>query len=64
MSGNKANTRCRINYQDPNDRPRTWESAERATRPKNSEIDGVGIVAILEKSTGNPHPFLPRRKAS
>ncbi|KAL2107359.1 hypothetical protein VUR80DRAFT_5338 [Thermomyces stellatus] len=42
----------RINYQDPNARPRTWESAERTTRPKGSEIDGVGIVAILEKPTG------------
>jgi len=31
---------------------RTWESAERSTRPKGSLVDGVGIVAILEKSTG------------
>lgn len=27
---------------------RTWESAERTTRHSGSEIDGVGIVAILE----------------
>jgi len=39
-------------YSDPNGKVRTWESAERRTRPKGSEIDGVGIVAILEKSTG------------
>lgn len=39
-------------YSDPNGATRTWESAERRTRPKGSEIDGVGIVAILEKSTG------------
>ena len=31
---------------------RTWESAERSTRPKNSPIDGVGIVAILQKPSG------------
>lgn len=31
---------------------RTWESAERSTRPENSTIDGVGIVAILEKPSG------------
>lgn len=42
----------RIKYQDPKDRPRTWESAERTTRPEGSDIDGVGIVAILEKETG------------
>ncbi|KAL2169434.1 hypothetical protein VTG60DRAFT_6063 [Thermothelomyces hinnuleus] len=39
-------------YKDPNGVTRTWESAERTTRPKNSDIDGVGIVAILEKETG------------
>ncbi|KAK0632184.1 NUDIX hydrolase domain-like protein [Immersiella caudata] len=39
-------------YQDPNGVRRTWESAERRTRPKGSDIDGVGIVAILEKDTG------------
>ncbi|KAK0656266.1 NUDIX hydrolase domain-like protein [Cercophora newfieldiana] len=39
-------------YQDPNGVERTWESAERRTRPQGSDIDGVGIVAILEKETG------------
>ncbi|KAK3940613.1 NUDIX hydrolase domain-like protein [Diplogelasinospora grovesii] len=39
-------------YKDPKGATRTWESAERRTRPKDSEIDGVGIVAILEKDTG------------
>lgn len=42
----------RINYQDAKGAPRTWESAERRTRPANTEIDGVGIVAILDKPTG------------
>ncbi|KAK2018370.1 NUDIX domain-containing protein [Colletotrichum eremochloae] len=42
----------KINYKDQNGQARTWESAERRTRPKNGEIDGVGIVAILEKPTG------------
>ncbi|KAI4742362.1 putative ADP-ribose pyrophosphatase [Aureobasidium sp. EXF-12298] len=31
---------------------RTRESAVRPTRPSNSSIDAVGIVAILEKATG------------
>ncbi|KAH8879336.1 hypothetical protein GQ53DRAFT_756065 [Thozetella sp. PMI_491] len=39
-------------YKDPNGVTRTWESAERRTRPKSCDIDGVGIVAILEKETG------------
>ncbi|KUJ09275.1 uncharacterized protein LY89DRAFT_657561 [Mollisia scopiformis] len=39
-------------YTDPQGKERTWEHAERPTRPKNSEVDGVGIVAILDKPTG------------
>ncbi|KAK1837079.1 NUDIX hydrolase domain-like protein [Podospora conica] len=39
-------------YLDPKGVERTWESAERSTRPKDSDIDGVGIVAILDKETG------------
>ncbi|KAK3372319.1 NUDIX hydrolase domain-like protein [Podospora didyma] len=39
-------------YKDPKGVTRTWEFAERRTRPKGSDIDGVGIVAILEKETG------------
>ncbi|KAK4103345.1 hypothetical protein N658DRAFT_468049 [Parathielavia hyrcaniae] len=42
----------RKTYRDPNGVERTWESAERTTRPKDCDIDGVGIVAILEKDTG------------
>ncbi|KAI0125286.1 NUDIX domain-containing protein [Xylariales sp. AK1849] len=42
----------KIDYKDPNGTSRTWESAERLTRPKGSDIDGVGIFAILEKSAG------------
>ncbi|KAL3418846.1 NUDIX domain-containing protein [Phlyctema vagabunda] len=39
-------------YTGPDRQTRTWEHAERRSRPAGSEIDGVGIVAILEKSTG------------
>ncbi|RQM07114.1 hypothetical protein DH86_00003460, partial [Scytalidium sp. 3C] len=39
-------------YIDPKGTERTWEYGERPTRPKNSDIDAVAIVAILEKSTG------------
>ncbi|KAI4189916.1 MAG: hypothetical protein LQ348_003732 [Seirophora lacunosa] len=57
--------RIRTRYQDPLGKQRTWEHAERAftskpnrvfsvgqTRPKDSPIDGVGIVAILQKASG------------
>ncbi|KAJ5913274.1 hypothetical protein N7504_002157 [Penicillium tannophilum] len=39
-------------YTDPLGIERTWESAERQTRPATAEIDGVGIVAILNMSSG------------
>jgi len=52
QSGDSALTSSRKTYKDPKGVTRTWESAERTTRPKNSDIDGVGIVAILEKETG------------
>lgn len=43
----------RITYSDPEGVERTWESAERLTRPKGTDIDGVGVAAILQDST-NP----------
>ncbi|GAB7356866.1 hypothetical protein MBLNU459_g7735t1 [Dothideomycetes sp. NU459] len=39
-------------YTSADNKTRDWESAVRRTRPKNSLIDGVGIVAILQKSSG------------
>ncbi|KAF7118774.1 hypothetical protein CNMCM5793_008399 [Aspergillus hiratsukae] len=39
-------------YTDPNGVERTWESAERQTRPAGCDVDGVGIVTIIEKPTG------------
>lgn len=42
----------RVHYRDPTGKVRDWESCERQTRPEGSDIDGVGIVAILEKPTG------------
>ncbi|KUI60856.1 ADP-ribose pyrophosphatase [Cytospora mali] len=50
----------KIQYKDPTGKTRDWESAERSTRPRGSDIDGVGIVAILEKSTG-PEIILQRQ---
>ncbi|KAL7947598.1 NUDIX hydrolase domain-like protein [Trichoderma barbatum] len=41
-----------ITYKDPKGTERAWESAERRTRPAGADIDGVGIVAILDKPTG------------
>lgn len=42
----------KITYRDPHGTARTWESAERRTRPAGTDIDGVGIVAILDKPGG------------
>ncbi|KAF2203514.1 hypothetical protein GQ43DRAFT_438764 [Delitschia confertaspora ATCC 74209] len=41
-------TLVKTTYTDPNGVTRTWESGERLTRPVGSDIDGVGIVAILQ----------------
>jgi ADP-ribose pyrophosphatase len=38
----------RTTYTDPLGVERTWESAERLTRPKGCDIDGVGVAAILQ----------------
>ncbi|KAJ5476676.1 NUDIX hydrolase, partial [Penicillium sp. IBT 31633x] len=40
-------------YIDPHGVKRDWESAERQTRPKDSPVDGVSIVAFLNKPTGS-----------
>ncbi|KAK0628243.1 NUDIX hydrolase domain-like protein [Bombardia bombarda] len=42
----------KLTFTDPNGVERTWESAERQTRPEFTGIDAVGIVAFLEKETG------------
>ncbi|KAI1002672.1 hypothetical protein K3495_g5527 [Podosphaera aphanis] len=47
-------------YEDPQGTQRTWEYAERQTRPKTSPVDGVGIVAILDLPTG-PEIVLQRQ---
>ncbi|KAJ5035116.1 uncharacterized protein L3040_008376 [Drepanopeziza brunnea f. sp. 'multigermtubi'] len=39
-------------YTDPLGKTRTWEHAERPTRPQGSDIDAVGIVAVLETESG------------
>lgn len=39
-------------FEDAKGKTRVWESAERRTRPANSSVDGVGIVAILERADG------------
>lgn len=55
-----ADARRSITYRDPRGQTRTWESSERRTRPAGSDIDGVGIVAILDKPTG-PELILQRQ---
>jgi len=53
--------RIRTTYQDPLGKERTWEHAERPTRPKGSDIDAVGIVAILQKPGRSPEIVLQKQ---
>lgn len=43
---------CRLTYRAPDSTNRTYEYASRCTRPATSQIDAVGIIAILEKPSG------------
>ncbi|KAK7751126.1 ADP-ribose diphosphatase [Diatrype stigma] len=52
----------RIEYSDPNGKARLWESAERRTRPKGGDIDGVGILAVVEKPAGQGGPEIVLQK--
>lgn len=52
----------RTTYSDPNGTEREWESAERLTRPATAEIDGVGIIAILDNpDTGRRELLLQKQ---
>ncbi|XP_078798097.1 ADP-sugar pyrophosphatase isoform X1 [Oryzias latipes] len=37
-------------YMDPAGNTRTWETVKRTTRQKNTEADGVGIIAVLKRT--------------
>ncbi|KIW16886.1 hypothetical protein PV08_04076 [Exophiala spinifera] len=52
----------KITYRDPAGKQRLWESAERLTRPKNSEVDAVGVVAILNDPKSSKGPSLLLQK--
>lgn len=47
-------------YKDPLGKERTWEYAERQTRPVSSPVDAVGIVAIIDLPSG-PEIVLQRQ---
>ncbi|ATY61929.1 MutT/nudix family protein [Cordyceps militaris CM01] len=52
----------KIDYQDQTGKARTWESAERRSRPAGSAIDGVGIVALLtDAASGATHIVLQKQ---
>src|SRR5690606_19062491 len=48
-------------YVDPLGAERTWEFAERTTRPKGVAIDGVGIIAILTAPGKEPELVLQKQ---
>jgi ADP-ribose pyrophosphatase len=42
----------RINYDDGTGKIRTWEGTERTTRPKDSPVDAIYIIAVLARPEG------------
>ena len=48
-----------IRYADPTGRERLWEAADRTTKPKGSDVDAVGIVAILEDKSASSSQSIP-----
>ncbi|KAH8900182.1 putative ADP-ribose pyrophosphatase [Thozetella sp. PMI_491] len=42
----------KIKYEEVDGQVRTWEATRRTTRPKNSLVDAVQVVAILNKESG------------
>lgn len=57
-----ADLLCRITYRDPKGTTRIWESGERLTRPKNCDIDAVGILAIIDNpATGRRELLLQKQ---
>ncbi|KAI5777679.1 NUDIX hydrolase domain-like protein [Geopyxis carbonaria] len=48
-------------YLDAAGRTRTWESAERTTRPSGCALDGVGIIAILNSPSTPPSLLLQKQ---
>ncbi|KAJ6787705.1 hypothetical protein PWT90_10410 [Aphanocladium album] len=52
----------KIDYRDQTGKERTWESAERRSRPKDCDIDGVGIIAVLERPGGQPKEIVLQKQ--
>ncbi|KAK9467659.1 cyclic phosphodiesterase-like protein-domain-containing protein [Lipomyces arxii] len=50
----------KVFYKDPLGKARDWEFASRQTRVEGSDIDGVAILAIIERPTG-PEILLQRQ---
>lgn len=50
---NTANARIgRIKYEDDHGKLRDWEGMRRKSRPKNSAVDAVQVVALLQRPSG------------
>jgi len=52
----------RHTYTTANASQKTWESAQRLSRPKDVEVDSVGIVAIIQPPDGGPPSILLQRQ--
>ncbi|RPB24298.1 hypothetical protein L211DRAFT_785250 [Terfezia boudieri ATCC MYA-4762] len=52
----------KITYKNQLGKDATWESAERTTRPPGVEIDGVGIIAVLEGEKDEPARILLQKQ--
>ncbi|KXJ86944.1 ADP-ribose pyrophosphatase [Microdochium bolleyi] len=57
----------KVNYTDPAGNPRTWEATRRTTKPRDSPVDSIHILAVLEKqvpggsSSTVPHILLEKQ---
>ncbi|ETN40433.1 uncharacterized protein HMPREF1541_04710 [Cyphellophora europaea CBS 101466] len=51
----------KITYKDPTGGERQWEMAERQTRRTHTDTDGVGVIAILNDTNGQPSLLLQKQ---
>lgn len=42
----------RINYEEADGKPRTWEAMRRKSRPATSAVDAIQVVALLHRPAG------------
>ncbi|KAJ1324598.1 ADP-sugar pyrophosphatase [Microdochium nivale] len=49
----------KVNYTDPSGSPRTWEATRRTTKPRDSPVDSIHILAVLVRDSSEHGEALP-----